>query len=72
MSDTRTHTHTHTHLLSPRGVGPACHHGAKAPQLMDVDLHPEVMDVGVTAGGAPSVEGDGVVVDIGWYSVQVR
>lgn len=23
---------------------------------MDVDLHPEVMDVGVTAGGGPGVE----------------
>ena len=48
-------THTHT-LLTPRGAGSTCRRGAEAPPLMDVDLHPEVMDVGVTACSRPGVE----------------
>lgn len=45
-------SHTHTH----EGAGPACRHGAEAPLLMDVNLHPEVMDAGVTASSGPGVE----------------
>lgn len=56
-----THTLTHTHIHSPNtwgGVGlSSCRHGAEAPLLMDVVLHPEVMDVGVTAGGGPGWRG---------------
>lgn len=59
-----------SHTANTQEGGAACRHGARVAPLMDVDLHPEVMDAGVPAPQRGD-GGDGGTLGAGLYSVQV-